>query len=360
MQVVVLLMITHIFNNQKKFSVEYFKMLRDFGVYDNNMELFHYGKRYGELESMLGEMYYPMYHYWSIFRHIKMFIHLRKSERIIVHSLASPILLCFIWLCPTISDKIYWVIWGKDLYYFHLLKQQKLYHLVYEWLRVKAINKIKHTVSILEEDFVRLEKWYNIKANNIECNNLYPYCVPDIKGSYHDMSDKGATILLGNSASVTNEHLDAINKLVPYINEIDKIICPLSYGGRAAYVKKVIKIGKEKFGDKFLAITEFMPKDQYFKILNNVDIGYFNYNRQEGLGNIWSLMFLKKTIYLKKSTSTAEFFDRIGIKYLSIDKRKEEKLIVLNSEIIETNARILSEYINIDKSIEKWRQILYD
>lgn len=334
-------------------------MLRDNGFSLDEMELFHYGKPYAELYEILDKRYTPMYSFINIPRHLQMLHHLIKSERIIVHSLASPILLLYIWLFPSVASKVIWVIWGKDLYFFRTMEHPMLHHYAYEWLRKKAIAKIKHTVSILKEDFNFLQSWYQCNAANIECNLLYPYALSTAIGEYHNPS-KQFTILLGNSASKTNRHIDALNLLYQKEEQISKIYCPLSYGSNKSYTQKVVIHGKSLFGNRFIALTDFMPKEHYFRLLESIDIGFFNYLRQEGLGNIWSLLFAKKTIYINSNTSTWNFFKRIGIDVHSIDCLKTKCLETVSETTANKNIEILTKYISEDKSVETWRKILYE
>ena len=96
-------------------------------------------------------------------------------------------------------------------------------------------------------------------------------------------------ILLGNSATPTNRHKSALDALSRFANEDIKIYAPLSYGDDA-YRDEVISYGRELFGDKFVPVTEFMERSEYISFLTKISIGVFNYDRQQGLGNIHLLM----------------------------------------------------------------------
>lgn len=350
-------MIVHIFNNQKKFSRGYFKMLFDNGIDLTNMMLIHYGKK-DSYFAEIGLNTKFISNFFNPFENMKLIGPLMKAEKVIVHSLASPFLLLLIAFSPSIGNKIHWVIWGKDLYFYQMLEKPRIYHKIYEALRIKAIGRIKIVTSSLREDYELAEKWYHIKADNIEVISLYPYALDLTISEDKPDNSTGYTILLGNSASHTNNHIEALETLSHNKEDIKKIVCPLSYGGNKSYVRRVMQIGESLFGDKFIPLVEFMEKEKYFELLRTVDIGVFNYSRQEGLGNIWSLMLSGKTIYMRMPTSTTGFFRRNGIKILDIEEIKNGKMQRLSQEELEDNARILEPLINVEASMKKWNEIL--
>lgn len=108
-------------------------------------------------------------------------------------------------------------------------------------------------------------------------------------------------ILLGNSATPTNRHKSALDALSRFANEDIKIYAPLSYGDDA-YRDEVISYGRELFGDKFVPVTEFMERSEYISFLTKISIGVFNYDRQQGLGNIHLLMRMGAKVFLSQDS----------------------------------------------------------
>lgn len=351
-------MILHVFNDQKKFSKGYFKMLKDHQFDLDEMELIHHGKEDNYFKDEIGIKTIFVKSYLSIIGNIRLIKKLRQADKIVVHSLAAPALLLAFSMSKKLQKKTTWVIWGKDLYFYQLLRKRRFYHKVYEFFRKKSIKNIGTIVTILEEDYHLLKEWYEVSGRHIECNDLYHYSIDTLtKDIKHENVEK-LTVLLGNSGSVTNNHINAIDKIKNCSN-IEKIYCPLSYGGKKSYYQKVIEHGKSVFGEKFIPLTEFMKKDEYEEMLNSVDVGVFNYNRQEGLGNIWMLMFMGKTIYLNSDTATGKFFDRIGVEYKKFDN-VGNGLNILDTNKLKQNQEILGQKLTVEISVEKWRKILYE
>jgi len=360
-------MTLHVFNDQKKFSKAFMSMLKDNNINIEATQLIHYGKKDIFFQN-IGIKTIFIKNFFNPFINLRLFMPFYKADKIIVHSLASPYILLLLILFPKLGEKIYWVIWGKDLYFYHMINKPRFYHKFYEWMRKKAIRRIKNVISIFEEDYKLAEKWYGINANHIEAVSLYPYALDlEIFSNFNHFSeqadaqkrkDKNYIIILGNSASKTNNHIDALYKMKKCNKKIEKIICPLSYGGSKKYVNEVIAYGKKLYGKKFFPITEFMDKSDYFSLLQTVDIGVYNYSRQEGLGNIWSLMLGGKTIYMQTHTSTTSFFSRNNITVFDIKNLESGRIELLSDSAAKINADILFPLINVEASMKKWEKIL--
>jgi hypothetical protein len=265
-----------------------------------------------------------------------------NSDKIIAHNLASPWLLFYLYLFPKLIPKVYWMIWGKDLYFYKLLKKKNFYHEIYEFFRKKVFKQIKHVVTYVKGDAELAKKWYGVNAEYHEClmypSNLYKEI--DMPESIH----LGTNILLGNSADPSNNHIEVFNKLTNYKDSDIKVYTPLSYGNKK-YAQNIINQGKKLLGDKFVPITDFMPKEEYLTLLAKIDIAVFNHNRQQAMGNIITLLGLGKTVYLKQDISSAILLKNHGIKTFDLQMFKLE---VADSKIIKTNIDKVKDYFSAD------------
>lgn len=350
-------MILHIFNNQKKFSKGYFKFLVDNGFDLTDMKLIHYGKKDDFFKEEVKLSHYFIRSYASIFGNLRMLIDLFHADKIVVHSLAAPSLLFYLTIFPWFQKKVIWIIWGKDLYFYKIIKEKKIFHKIYEWFRKKSIRNIGTIVTSIQEDYDILKQYYKVTGKYIECNVLYFYSFDNTIGRIKECPAK-KTVLLGNSGSVSNNHKEAIELLSRNIQDIKKVYCPLSYGGTKKYRQEIIAYGSQLLGDKFIPLTHFVPLEKYKQILGEIDIGFFNHNRQEGLANIWMLMFMGKTIYLKRDISSAKYFNRVGIKVRHIENIRSEGLKCVQYSDLEENQKRLSEIMSAENSIRSWKQIL--
>lgn len=240
-----------------------------------------------------------------------------KSEKIFLHGLFIPSIVTLLFMQPWLLKKCHWVVWGGDLYHFEVRKRSFKSNL-YELIRKYVIKNMGALITHVKGDYNLAKSWYGVKGRY-----LYSFMYPS--NLYHDIElsrvlkdSKKKYILVGNSASPTNYHIDVFHQLEEYKNEEIEIICPLSYGD-VEYRKKVIKEGTRIFGDKFVAIIDFIPFEQYLELIAKVDIGVFNHKRQQAIGNITNLLGLGKKVYIREDITTWEFAKRHELSVFSIN-----------------------------------------
>ena len=111
------------------------------------------------------------------------------------------------------------------------------------------------------------------------------YWVEGFNAYNNPTSPSGNDILLGNSATPENNHLDALDILSQCLPAGRRIICPLNYGSQA-YGDAIEQHGKALFGDRFVALREYMPSSSYTRVIEGCSVVVMNHIRQQALGNI--------------------------------------------------------------------------
>lgn len=242
-----------------------------------------------------------------------------KAERIYFHSLAYDPSLFFWRFNQKLLRKSTWIIWGFDLYAFQ--KTATLKNRIYEKLRRKIIPHFPEIAAFVEEDAILAKKIYHSDAKYIPI--LYP--IPVDTGLLDIPVERGTStnILIGNSADPGNHHIEIIGMLARFAGEDISLYCPLSYGGTQSYREKVKEEGRKVFGSKFHPLEEMISPSEYARLLCTIDISVMNHRRQQGLGNILSLLYLGKKVFLRSDTSSFSFFARnkcLVYNTLEIDK----------------------------------------
>lgn len=96
----------------------------------------------------------------------------------------------------------------------------------------------------------------------------------------------GPNLLLGNSATPTNNHLEAFDVIRRRVDLTGRqLVVPLSYGN-ANYARKIIAAGRRLFGDAFRPLVDFMPAAEYQALLDSCGTIVMNHVRQQALGNV--------------------------------------------------------------------------
>jgi dTDP-N-acetylfucosamine:lipid II N-acetylfucosaminyltransferase len=275
---------------------------------------------------------------------------MNKADKIILHSLLNIRLIVLLAMQPWLLKRCYWVIWGGDLYSYQLSKRN------FKWWRNEVfrrfvIRQVGHFITHVRGDYELAQKWYGAKGVWHECF-MYP------SNLYHEspvliMQHEGINILLGNSADPSNNHIDALEKLRPYVAENIQIFCPLSYGD-AEYAKQVADYGKSIFGDKFNPLLEFMKFDDYKKLLARIDIAIFNHKRQQGMGNTTTLLGLGKKVFMRDDVTPYSMFEKIGIKVFPIS---DFNLSLIGEDTSLSNKNAVMRYFSKSQLKEQWAAI---
>lgn len=277
---------------------------------------------------------------------------MQKSEKVIVHGLFVWWHLIILSLVPWHLKKCYWVIWGGDLYTYKLSKRS-LGWLKKEVFRRFVIKRIGHFITHIEGDYKLAQQWYGSKGEWHECfmypSNLYQ------EAPTQSLPHKGANILLGNSADPTNNHLEVLDKLKCHAGENIKIYCPLSYGDQS-YAQKISDCGASLFGEKFIALRDFIPFEKYIELLGKIDIAIFNHNRQQGMGNITTLLGMGKKVFIREDVTPYKMFEKIGIRVYPINKLD---LNLIDVDVALANSLAVMDYFSIDRLKEQW-EVIYE
>jgi dTDP-N-acetylfucosamine:lipid II N-acetylfucosaminyltransferase len=176
------------------------------------------------------------------------------------------------------------------------------------------------------------------------------------------IQDGRIRLLLGNSATSTNNHLDAFALLekLPYRDRLD-IICPLSYGN-PRYADFIAQRGAEMFGTAFRPLREMMPREAYFELLQQLDATLMFHHRGQGAGNLNVLFLMGKKIFLQKENPLTPFYHDLGVHFsdpgelpsLSV----EALLRPLSAEEQSHNKAAVYAFFHPEKKIANVRDIL--
>ncbi len=129
-------------------------------------------------------------------------------------------------------------------------------------------------------------------------------------------------LFLGNSASPTNNHLEALS----YLHKIrypGEIICPLSYADHGCYVAEVLATGARYFGARFRALKDFMPLQEYQSLVDSCGLVWMNHKRQQAAGNLFAGFVAQKVIITDESNPMNTTFKEWGLHFYTKDVLSE-------------------------------------
>lgn len=273
-----------------------------------------------------------------------------KYDKVILHGLdINKIKFCI----ENISLRIpiYWILWGAELYNSLLFSRgYKLYYRSSPPISQKTkLSRILKRMGILSKNDKLLFDFFKERDVTMVCSkkefeifrSYYPketqslknqpdyfyYPIDEILGeTLKQQKAQGNIILVGNSASWTNNHEYVFDCLKQYDLSDKLITLPLSYGGNDDYIKKIDKKGIEYFGDKYKSLHDYLPLDRYNSLMANAEICIYGSWRQEAVGNIVVALYLGAKVFLSEKNPLLNLFKEQGIVIYKFEDISQESL----------------------------------
>ncbi len=309
------------------------------------------------------------------------YIYNQAPEVIILHSLFFGAT-----LVPFVSRKstIVWISWGQDLYKdidekftsSYPFCQSLFMEETRKWINSQKTNSFNFLKTSLKAFVKKSFRSYAIKKINYISTCLpYEYPLihekfPQLRRFEFDYIDKTPNlppacndfnILIGNSASINNNHLDIFKTMKERNIKANKIIAPLSYGGGNTYRDAVIKAGDALFGSSFYPLIQFIDIDKYTELIRGCSFALFGFLRQQATKNIQLLLWQGSKIFFYKETEIFKYFKSAGYIVFSIedDLTASNLKSLLSAEEIARNRELVSNLFyynenirNVEKSIK--------
>lgn len=265
---------------------------------------------------------------------------------------------------------ITWVVWGGDLYNEVLVhkgyelyaypndiqkgRKERLFPYIYRnkalrrlRRREAAISKIRN-LCLAKCDLLLLNKYLpNLKFVR---RDFFYYPVEDMLGtSLIGKECMGNNIFVGNSASYTNNHRKVFETLSKYDLKDRQVIVPLSYGeGRSV----ALKYGKELLCGNFVPLMEFIPLEEYSRIMLSANIFIYGNYRQEAWGNIVVALYLGAVVVLDPRNPFMKDLLDMGFLVFSTDNIGEALNHQLSVDEKKRNRDLINKLYSKDRMIE--------
>lgn len=337
----------HIFNSENSYQIEFIRFLEKHFTLSKHIFVFR-THRINKSNYQPDSSIVSAPNFLSL---ILLSSKLAKADKVFLHYLPYGPSLPFWAIYSLLFRNLVWVFWGGDIYVYREFKRS-IKTRYYEFFRRIIIKRIRNVSGLLEEDFNLIKEFYKTKAKYTKA--IYPLPT-DFKRleavkkvSSTSISDKKIRILAGNSSDPTNNHFELFQLLGKYSSEDIEVICPLSYGRNKEYISEIAMEGRRIFGEKFIPLLDFQSLDEYSKTLNSIDIAVMNHSRQQGLGNIISLLWLGKKIYLQGETTSFSYFKSEGVAVFKTGDIRNESfnsfILMSNDDAIKNKSIVLNTF----------------
>lgn len=216
---------------------------------------------------------------------------------------------------------------------------------VYKRSLRRIIPRIDYFCPVLHTEYKLMQKIDGFRAKEFFIPKSFVF---GLKGT--TPCDNQGSILFGNSATYTNNHLDVWNDIYPYVPEGSTIIIPISYGIKpyAHLIKE--KIRSDKFNIKYL--ENLIPRDEYFRLLGSCTYAVFGVIRQQAMGNIYQCLQNGTKVFLYKDSMVYKDLKEDGfIVYAIEDINQNSFQKALTEEELSIQAKAFEKHRGFEMSI---------
>ena len=290
---------------------------------------------------------------------------LDSYSAVILHGLFEP------W-CETVLRhvpphvKVAWAFWGGEIYgrsdlskAFLSKRSKRLLRLRQLKLRLKNKKQEKHfelpvelfkridyCLTDIHEDYEFVKSYCGFEAKELWYNY---YSIEETLGDLRDKTVDGNNILIGNSSTLECNHLDGFDAARKIGGHGSRVIVPLSYGESWLRVS-LLRIGKCMFGERFHPLVDFMPREEYNKIISSCAVVIMPHYRPQAFGNLLTALWLGAKVVMSEKSLLYAFFRRIGIIVFSIEtdlkKANHFEPVPLSDEERQANRTLIASLYN--------------
>jgi len=201
----------------------------------------------------------------------------------------------------------------------YLLKCQKKKQFDYICNRINSIQYCCGYDAKFVRDYIK---------RDIPSYEIFNYSLDEVLGELRGAAFiEGKDILIGNSASFSNNHLYVLN----YLQKIDipedaRIIMPLSYGGIGKYADDVERIYKKAYPTQLKTLRSYIPLHEYNKMFLGLKAMFLPAWRQEQQGTAIMGFYFGVKVFMAERNPLYKWFVDCGFIVFSFETMTSEDL----------------------------------
>lgn len=185
-----------------------------------------------------------------------------------------------------------------------------------------------------ESDMTFLDWNYGLTATLIESNKVPKELT-------------GNNVLLGNSATFTNNHAEILSFLGREKALLDNrvVLTPLSYGDQG-YKEYIIGLGIDALQEAFSPVEGFMRFDSYMSLLSSCSTVIMNHKRQQAGGSIAAALYMGAVVFLDENNAFYKEYKDAGVHIFSVRELGIEPTMInlkLNESEKQKNRMVIYE-----------------
>lgn len=180
--------------------------------------------------------------------------------------------------------QVLWHVWGADLYQ----DRRGLKFSLFYALRRLAQRRVGQVFATLGDLRV-----FHARCPQIPGRQLYfPTRMPAVPATLPSPQTLPLRLLLGNSGDASNRHIAGLKAIHNSFGDAVRITVPMGYPPEnERYIAQVEAVGRSLFpAHTPIILRETLDFERYLALITQSDLGYFIFERQQGIGTLCLLI----------------------------------------------------------------------
>lgn len=257
--------------------------------------------------------------------------------------------------------KVAWVFWGGEIYGrsdLHIKRYAPITSLLNRWhlhknkkkkarnkgweLPIELYRRVEYCLTSEVEEYEFAKAF--LRNDHMQQIWYTYYDIDATLGSLKDARCNGENVIVGNSATAECNYFDVIPKIKRCLKKNQRVVLPLSYGDPWV-MNSVSKYAKFFLGNAAMPLLDFMPRDEYNRILQGCSTMIMDQYTPQAQGNIVTGLWLGMRVYVSEKSMAYQFLRRIGCKVYSFESEfNKYRLSPLMDEEVTHNREVLKEW----------------
>jgi hypothetical protein len=241
---------------------------------------------------------------------------IRAAQRIFFHSFLVHPTLAYLHRFRRRLHKAAWIIWGADLYGDKAVRET-------DYFRNKqaVVQSLGGLIVVAPGDLDIAREYYGFSGPGYYGLYRLPVSRKILDGCGRATGNGEIVVQINNSCDASV--LDTLQELRRFSDRPMKIRTILSYGDKCVQ-DKIMRTGREYFGQKFVAVTEFLPPERYGELVAEARILIMNQPRQQGLGNIYAFLYCGAKVFIRSDVTSWTFLRARGFEIFDTLRLRQE------------------------------------
>lgn len=177
--------------------------------------------------------------------------------------------------------------------------------------KYKAMRRVDYFQPVISSEYQLMRQIKGFHAKEFYypgANSFKSYIMPELPKHTN-------RLILGNSATPTNNHCDVWQNIKAYIPNDLNVVIPVSYGDKnySTYIENKIE------GSNISFLKEFMPYNDYMDLLDSCSFAVYGVLRQQAMGAIYRCVACGIKLFLYRDSIVYNYLTSLGCIVFAIE-----------------------------------------